>query len=186
MIVNGELKPEVDCCRERLAKYCQGVGLDLGFGGAKPIVDTAITMDRPKGDPLRAKFWPEAPLFDWMTHIEGDIARLPWFADNSLDYVFSSHALEDFEDTAAVVAEWLRVIKPGGYLVIFCPDQKAYEVHCKANGTLPNQSHKHADFGLDYLKNVLLTLGISESQIVHQIPLVDHYSFDLVVQKKQE
>ena len=42
---------ETSKCRDRLAKYCIGNGLDIGHGG-DPINDTAITldMDQPTSD----------------------------------------------------------------------------------------------------------------------------------------
>ena len=36
---------------------------------------------------------------------------LYWFRDGVLDYVYSSHLLEDYVDTEAVLREWLRVLR---------------------------------------------------------------------------
>lgn len=40
------------------------------------------------------------------------------FRDDSLDYVVTSHVLEHFFDTVGTLREWLRVVRPGGY--VFC------------------------------------------------------------------
>jgi len=53
---------------------------------------------------------------------EGD--DLP-FEDESYDYVISSHVIEHFFDPIAAIEEWFRVIKPGGYIFIIAPKQKA-------------------------------------------------------------
>lgn len=46
--------------------------------------------------------------------------------DASCDAIFSSHLLEHLEDPAAALEEWWRVIKPGGYLVLYLPDEDLY------------------------------------------------------------
>lgn len=58
----------------------------------------------------------------------GDIADLSMFADASFDSVFSSHALEDFQEerVPAVLAEWARVLKPGGRLCLYVPSANLY------------------------------------------------------------
>jgi len=53
---------------------------------------------------------------------EGDDLPLE---DNSVDYVISSHVLEHFFDPVAAVKEWLRVVKPGGYVFSIVPKQDA-------------------------------------------------------------
>lgn len=52
------------------------------------------------------------------------IDRLPFFADASVDLLYASHCLEHFSyrDTARVLAEWVRVLRPGGRLRLAVPD----------------------------------------------------------------
>ncbi|MGC8488609.1 MAG: methyltransferase domain-containing protein [Clostridia bacterium] len=52
-------------------------------------------------------------LADRMTFQQGDAEALPW-ADASLDAVLCECALCTFPSPAAAVAEWARVLKPGG------------------------------------------------------------------------
>lgn len=165
---------ETDSCRPHLARYCAGCGLDLGHGGSA-IVNHAICIDRRQDDPRRSNVGTDP------THIIGDVfAPLP-FKDNTLDFVFSSHCLEDAGDTAGVLAEWCRVLKPGGYLVLFLPDQKTYEGHALSNDYSPNQAHIHKDFSLAFVK-ARMPNGIV---IEHERFPVDYnpYSFELVCQK---
>lgn len=170
---------ETSACRSRLIPYCLGNGLDLGFGG-DPISSTAICIDRGPNHHLRAVDPNATP-----THIVGDVTSLYWFADGVLDFVFSSHCLEDFQDTKTILMEWLRVIKPGGYLVLYLPDQTAYEAHCFKHGTLPNQAHIHAHFSLFFVVEILHNIGIKNTDIVHSLwPVPNNpYSFDLVIKK---
>lgn len=164
---------ETATCRASLAEWCTGVGLDIGFGGAAPIVEAAICVDRDRVGPHRAK---------WPVHLVLDAFRGLPFESDSLDYVYSSHCLEDAVDTAAVLAEWCRVIKYGGHLVLFLPDQRTYERYCSLHGTLSNQDHKHADFDLSY---VISCMPISMFIFHTRFP-VDYnpYSFELVARKR--
>lgn len=161
---------ETSKCRARLAPFCAGYGLDIGFGG-DAITPAAIRVDLPA---------PYAHYGDQPVQLGGDASRLPWFADGQLDFVFSSHVLEDFVDTADVLREWLRVLRPGGRLVLFCPDEQAYRAHCAATGQPYNTHHVHADFSLATVKRALA--GIAAVRVLHEAPLVDAYSWELVAE----
>ncbi len=48
--------------------------------------------------------------------------RLP-FASGTFDFVFSNEVIEHVQDDAKYAAEMVRVIRPGGRLLIFCPNR---------------------------------------------------------------
>jgi len=52
------------------------------------------------------------------------IERLPMFEDNCADVIYSSHALGYFDrfEVLEVLADWRRVLKPGGILRLAMPD----------------------------------------------------------------
>lgn len=56
-----------------------------------------------------------------------NIQHLPMFADNSVDLVYSSHALEYFDRLEAkeVLEEWHRILRPKGILRLAVPDFEA-------------------------------------------------------------
>src|SRR5437588_4080679 len=158
---------ETSKCRERLGPYCIGYGLDIGFGG-DPITDGAIRVDFAT---------PYAMTGSYSVQLGGDAGKLVWFADNALDFIYSSHLLEDFEDTKGVLTEWLRVLKPGGRLIIFCPDEQAYRRHCAATAQAYNNHHIHPDLSLAKVQSILRAIaGTSE---IHSCLLIDDYSLAL-------
>jgi glycosyltransferase involved in cell wall biosynthesis len=48
----------------------------------------------------------------------GDLLPL---ADNSVDFVISSHVIEHFPDPIKALKEWRRVVRPGGYIYVIAP-----------------------------------------------------------------
>jgi SAM-dependent methyltransferase len=161
---------ETSKCRGRLAPFCVGDGLDVGYGG-DPIVPHAICMDLPQ------KY---AAYESHVQHLHGDATNLHWFRDGVLDWVYSSHVLEDFHDTTSVLNEWLRVLRVGGRLILFLPDEQLYRSYCAVRGILPNVHHIHSDFGPDYVKRILDQRG--GTTLIHEARPVDIYSFELVIE----
>ena len=94
-------------------RYFVGTGLDVG-GGPDPLGLYIELFPRLKG--VRS--------FD---KEDGDAQVLDGIEDDSVDFLHSSHCLEHLEDPAAALANWFRVVKPGGHLVIMVPDEDLYE-----------------------------------------------------------
>lgn len=162
---------ETSRCRAALAPYCTGDGIDIGYGG-DPIVSHAICMDLPEA---------YAKYLQHPQHLHGDAADLRWFRDSCLDFVYSSHVLEDFVDTRSVLEEWLRVLKPAGNLVLYLPDEQVYRAYCRAQNKPPNPHHVHEHFGLNQVKDCLCPR--KDIEVVHERFPVGIYSFELVVRK---
>lgn len=121
-------------------KYCQGVGVDVGSQGS-PVVPWAINFDLPGEEfhKYNSNQPPKGPI-----QLHGHADKLP-FDHNSLDFVYSSHLIEDFQDWWPLLREWVRVLKPGGNLVILVPDKKLWDAAIAA-GQPPNCAHKHESF----------------------------------------
>ncbi len=169
------MSSETSLCRERLLKYCVGAGLDLGFGG-DPISPTSITLDLET---------PTTIVGGSPQHLRGDARSLFWFNGAVLNYVYSSHLLEDFTrlELPPILKEWLRVIKPKGFLVLNCPNQILYLKHCLKNRATPNNAHKITEFGLTYLTGILQAHFQDQYFIEEAIEPVGDYSFYLVLRK---
>jgi len=160
---------ETSVCRKRLSQYCNGNGVDIGSGGDS-IVPIAIAIDLPQPYNLVGT----DPI-----HLSGDATKLHWFTDECLDYVYSSHLIEDFNDTVGVLTEWWRVIKVKGVLVIVAPVEEVYRE--QASPEQYNQAHIYDDFNIEYIINVVENWD--DAEIVYLCPLIDNYSFNIVIQK---
>lgn len=71
---------------------------------------------------------------------DGDAQILASVGYASLDFVHSSHCLEHMRDPREAMYHWLRVLKPGGHLIVTIPDEDLYE-----QGVFPstwNSDHK--------------------------------------------
>lgn len=160
---------ETKYIRETVLPYCVGKGLDLGCGGDK-ITPDCFGFDLPK---------PYTKVGDDIIEMWGDARCLP-FNDDVLDYVYSSHLLEDFLNTKDVLCEWLRVVKPNGFLIIYCPDEQVYRNYCKETGQDYNLAHCVSDMSLPYMLDIISDMSV---EVVYRDLLVNFYSFLLVLRK---
>ena len=115
---------EAQKCLPRVRRYLFGNVVDLGCGSF-PIVPNAVGVDARPG----------------AANFVGDLveAASKVFQQESLDAVFSSHALEDFSDTHKVLSRWCGPLKHGGYLVLYLPHQDLYP---RVGHPLANRDHK--------------------------------------------
>lgn len=148
-------------------------GLDIGYGG-DPIINTAICIDLPV---------PYTKFGEHPQHLHGDGTKLYWFKDKTLDYIYSSHLLEDFEDPKPVIKEWLRVIKIGGLLILFLPNENKYRKHCDRVGATYNGQHKNLDMSLNWMldffgKNFEYRLNLVEAD-----ELKNDYCFYMIMRR---
>lgn len=65
----------------------------------------------------------DAVEYEHVDHVSS-IENLSFISDNSVDLIYNCHVLEHFKrkQVAAVLKEWLRVLKPGGILRVSVPD----------------------------------------------------------------
>jgi SAM-dependent methyltransferase len=162
------------------AKYLSGQNiLDLGYRGgdpsAVPITENAIGVDL------------DYPGYDGK--------HLP-FLDDSQDAVFASHCLEHILDYRTALADWYRVLKLGGYLLIMVPHRDLYE----RKGNLPsrfNGDHKRFYTPASLLREIEESLPVASFRIRslkdvdegfdYTVPPEDHpvgsYEIELVLEK---
>ena len=108
-------------------RYFVGEGVDIG-GYPDPLS-------------LYSEFFPLMRSCRIWDLEDGDAQFMQGIESNVFDFVFSSHCLEHLRDPFVGLKNWLRVLKPGGHLVITVPDEDMYE-----QGVWPSQNnkdHKH-------------------------------------------
>jgi len=127
---------ETSKIRDRVLKYCIGRGIDIGCSRDK-IKPDAIGIDN-QGGPGGVDMLLDASK------------PLP-FETGELDYVYSSHALEDMLDTTPVLQEWVRILKSGGNIILYVPHPDLYKGH--------NSHHKFPGFTPEKLISILKELN---------------------------
>jgi len=115
-------------------KYCQGQGLDIGYGG-DPVVEGVVGWD-----------------FE-----HGDAHYLKGLDDETFDFVYSSHLLEHLPDIETAIVNWWRVLKKDGFLILYLPHRDLYE----KKKTLPSRfNDDHAHFFLPDRDELPDTVGL--------------------------
>jgi SAM-dependent methyltransferase len=103
--------------RWRAVPYTAGKGLDVGCGATK-LFDTEFVFACDDGsDPGVVN-----------ANMRLSANDLSVFAAGSWDYVFSSFVLQYFpyKQVPDVLREWMRVVKVGGCVVLYLPDEDQY------------------------------------------------------------
>jgi methyltransferase family protein len=94
-------------------RYFAGCGLDVG-GGQDSLACYAELF------PLIRNIF----VYD---AAHGDAQTLRNIPESSFDFLYSSHCLEHLRDPHEALGNWIRVVKPGGHLIINIPDEDLYE-----------------------------------------------------------
>jgi predicted SAM-dependent methyltransferase len=150
-----------------------GNGIDIGCGTNR-IDDMILSIDQQAN-------WKYANA-----QIVWDCKNLELFNDNVLDFIFSSHVLEDFDDIPGVFLSWWRKLKVGGKMLLLVPDiQGGRYPKCGEPGA--NPSHK-TDVGKKYFNEMLDRLkkeGKIKYKILQQdtIPHNESSSIDFVIER---
>lgn len=109
-------------------KYLKGRGAEIGAGVQPmlvPLGSHTTYIDR-----VPTEYWKSQEYWanEWM--VEPDILdeaeTLATIADAQFDFLIAGHVLEHVEDPVAALKAWLRVVRPGGHLLIAVPDMR----HC--------------------------------------------------------
>lgn len=100
-----------------VAPFLRGRGLDLGCGSFK-VLPHVISVDNGHHEMFGHSIKPDVRV--------ETAEKLDMFGSQSMDFVFSSHLLEHIEDDKAALKEWWRLIKQGGYLVLYLPHKDFY------------------------------------------------------------
>jgi SAM-dependent methyltransferase len=152
-------------------KYLRGKGVDIG-GKPDPLA-------------LYREFFPLMESVKTWDLEDGDAQKMATVADNTYDFVFSSHCLEHLHDPLEALQNWMRVLKPGGYIIFAIPEEDLYE-----QGVFPstfNRDHKNtftiykqSSWSDRSINVVELVTSLGAAAAVEKIELLDEtYRYDL-------
>lgn len=146
---------ESDKIAAHVVQYTMGRGLDIGCGARK--------------------VWPHVIGFDNGHHsehfgqqcvadISGSAHDLSMFADESMNFIYSSHTLEHIPEDKVqdVLREWTRVLKKNGYLTLYVPSANLYP---KVGEQGANPDHKWNIFPGDIEKHLIAATSCGWTQL---------------------
>jgi SAM-dependent methyltransferase len=90
-----------------------GEGIDIGAG--------------PDGLSSRAALFPRMGTVRLWDIPDGDAMIMAGVEDNTFDFVHSSHCLEHMVNPETALGHWIRIVRPGGFVVVTVPDEDLYE-----------------------------------------------------------
>ena len=94
-------------------KYFNGIGIDIGAG--------QDSLD------INKVFFPAIRRVRGWDMPDGDAQYMESVSDNTYDFVHSSHCLEHMVDYNIALKNWIRIVKPGGYVIVTIPEETMYE-----------------------------------------------------------
>lgn len=150
------------------SKYFRGVGIDIGAGN-----DTLGNNIHAFPGIRRVKAW-DMP--------DGDAQHLETITNNQYDFAHSSHSLEHMVDWKIALDNWIRVVKPGGYIVITVPEESMYEKNVWPSQF--NSDHKWSftmrnDSSMPKSVNVLdLAKYVNDRATVEKIELINQFYYN--------
>ena len=163
--------PEDDATHpERLAvlPHLSGRCVEIGCGYRKTLPASVGVDLVPGGSPGRVGNVAGKPS---QADAAADGEHLP-FRDGAFDCLVARHNLEHYVDTLAVLAEWKRVVAPGGRLVVVVPDEATFE-----GRTLDLDPTHYHGFSQASLPKLVEAVGLSVTRVE---PVVPNWSFLLV------
>jgi predicted SAM-dependent methyltransferase len=107
-------------------RYFRGDGIEIGAFASPTLMPVGARVKYV--DRVPAAHWQEMAEYKGYRLVEPhfieDGARLDGILDRSCDFLVSSHMLEHVPDPLAALENWLRVVRPGGHIMIVVPDKR--------------------------------------------------------------
>jgi len=147
-----------------VSRYFRGAAIDIG-GAPDPLS-------------LYVELFPRLSSVKVWDIDDGDAQYMSGVEDGSFDLVHSSHCLEHLVDPAVAIVNWVRICRPGGYIVFTVPDEDLYE-----QGIFPSRKNHDHKWTFTVCKkrswssasvNVVdLVSRVADSAVAERIELVD-------------
>jgi len=155
-------------------RFLTGEGLDMGCGNCPLLKDDCIHIDQAP-QPIAA----EQVGQDAVIHADA-VAFNPGY---KVDYVFSSHMVEDLPSKQAIIAclnGWTKLLKPNGYIVLLLPDMQLERYPTVESGG--NPSHR-VNVGVKFINEIIPELNDLAIVQMDTIPHGKSCTLDVVFKK---
>jgi len=106
-----------------------------------------------------------------------DGSKLSSIPDNSYDFVLSCHNLEHFANPVKALREWMRILHPGGTLVVIVPFYRKTFDHRRAPTTVEHMLHDfETDVGEDDLTHLDEVLALHDLEMDPRAGTIEEFS----------
>lgn len=137
---------------EMVAGFIQGEKIvELGCGFRKTVPNSIGVDIVAKGGVSGNISNSKASVAD----IAADVTKPLPFEDESVDTVIARHILEHCQNPIRVVSQWVKILKPGGRLIIAVPNQAI-------RNTIPMNPEHVTSFTPESLSDLMKLLGLGE------------------------
>lgn len=173
--VLDNIRPSFEYNVLSVEKFLSGTGLDMGCGNCPLLRDDCLHVDQAP-QPIAVEQVGPALVIQ-ANAIMFDPGR-------KVDYVFSSHMVEDLPSRQAIIDclnGWTKLLKPGGYIVLLLPDMQNRRYPTVADGG--NPSHR-VDVGVQFVHDIKVDLPSLELAQLDTIPHDRSCTLDVVFRNK--
>jgi ADP-heptose:LPS heptosyltransferase len=99
-----------------------------------------------------------------------------------MDWVYSSHLLEHVDSPIKALTEWWRVLKPGGYMVLYLPHEDHYPKIGEPGANVDHKRNLNEQNVIDWM----VTIGFWDLEVCEVRSGDDEYSFLQVFKKRSD
>lgn len=128
-------------------KYRKGHGAEIGALMQPILVPSGSKTSYI--DAMPSAYWRGLPGNENVDIVEPDViddgATLSSVADGAFDYLIAAHVLEHVDDAIAAMKTWVRVVKPGGHILIAVPDKRFCGEQNRPTTTVTHFFRDHED-----------------------------------------
>lgn len=165
--------PEFNFNLEYVQKYIKGSGLDMGCGCCPLVTPNCIHVDHS----------PQPGAVDLVgaDFIQGDAVSFK--PKRKVNYVFSSHMVEDLDTPSAIIdciLGWAKHLKKGGHIVLLIPDMLGGRYSTVEEGG--NPSHR-VNVGVQFIMGIVPKLKGLKLVQIDTIPHDKSCTLDVVFKK---